>query len=504
MDRKKQNILFKIISFLLIEIFMIAEAGFCLSPSVRFDSTEVKKIFEQTTDPAQENLLTVYWQESSAFASGAKEYIMVALEHKGYKLNILEGFDEKALLRVKPPIAILNPESAKELGPMLRTLNPDIKIVITSSYFFSEQEIASMGGDYYLPKPISIDKFLQLLKSVGDDIASDTKGNNKQFELPQWSEYAVESMDNHPELKAQLYDRALEYQRRLVRRKKDGALFFLKTRFQPDPSRQMDFIWPKKNDPAREYAAFKVGRAMDANVCDIVLPNQRQAEALAAYIGALAEDIYLVRLSSDYKLADPEVRQKEYKKAFTRNFVLSVLIRKYDFYAANHRPIADAEVAMMFDNDQAFHKDLIDMKSFGLGFMENFFPSFRVNTINAMQLFEQISVPELIKAVSFCENELDIETMLKTISDHDLRREVQSFLHLEYAQARVNTLRADILELFRIIIGFNQVFSDDAPEYEQLHLEMERIEQALSLEPDALKEQSKTLHSAEAVLGRSI
>ena len=90
---------------------------------------------------------------------------------------------------------------------------------------------------------------------------------------------------------------------------------------------------------------------MNANVCDIVLPKRAQARALAAYIGALEDDIYLVRVSGDYKLADREVRQKEYKRAFTRNLVLSILIRKYDFYAANYRPVADAKTAMMFDND---------------------------------------------------------------------------------------------------------------------------------------------------------
>ncbi len=503
MNREKQGVLFKVIGVLFVEIFMIAEAGFCLSPAVIFDSNQVQKAFEQA-NPAETLSMTIYWQESSSFHQGIKDVIIMGLKHKGHAINILETFDEDALLKEKPPIAILNPETAKELGSMFRTLNPKIKIVITSGYLLSDGEVASMGGDYYLHKPYNVDAFIELIKKITQDISSDSEPNNRQFELPEWLEYTNESLENHLELKEQLSDRVLEYQRRLIRRKKDGALFFLKTRFQPDEIKQLDFVWPKKNDPIRDFTAFKVGRAIDANVCDIVLPEPAQAKALASYIGALPDDIYLVRVSTDYKLADQEVRQKGYKKAFTRNLVLSILIRKYDFYQANHRPIADAQVPMMFDNDQSFHKDLINMDTFTTAFMENFFPTFRYNVVDVMQLLDQISVKELIAAVSFCENEFNIDHVLETIPDDDTQRYVQSFIHLEYVEQRAKTLRADILTFFRKIMDFNQDLHQDSPEYRQVSSEFEFIEEALSLDSQGIHRESNMLFSAESGLRESI
>ncbi len=503
MAREKQGVLFKIIGCLLVEVFMIAEAGFCLSPSVVFDSNQLQKAFEQTNS-SEKLSMTIYWKETSAFPLGVKDLIIRGLKYKGHAINILEIFDEDVLLREKPSVAILNPDAAKELGPMLRTLNPHIKIVITSGYLLSSGEIASMGGDYYLPKPYSVDEFIELIKNIRLDVLFDFSPNNSQFKLPEWSEYAVESIDNHSELKEQLRDRALEYQRRLVRRKSDGALFFLKTRFQPDLLQQVDFIWPRKNDPIREYAAFNVGRSIDANVCDIVLPEPAQAKALASYIGALPKDIYLVRVSGDYKLSDQEVRQKEYKKAFTRNLVLSILIRKYDFHNANYYPIADAQVPMMFDNDQSFHNDLIDMNTFTVGFMENFFASFRYGYINAARLLDQISVKELIAAVNFCENEFNIDRVLETMSDYDTHRHIRAFMYLEYAEQRAKTLRADILVFFRKIMDFKQAFYQDSTEYRQLFLEIEAIEQALSLDSHAFKRKGNMLLSAESGVWESI
>lgn len=505
MDKKRPNSLIKITGLFIAHIFIFARIGFCLSPAMLFDSKIVQTAFEQTN--TEDKLLpAIFWQESSSYAQGAKEFMIMALKQLGYKINVLENFDQQKLLNEKPPIAILNPESAKELGPMLRTMNPDIRIVIVSGYLFTDTEISSMGGDYYLQKGYSVSEFVKFIKFLKQEITFDHKQNknHKHLELPEWSEYTVESIEEYAELKNQLEGKLLEYQSRLLKRKQDGALFFLKTRYQPRELDQVDYIWPTKNEASRENAAFALGRFIDANVCDIILPEKEQAEALAAYIGALPEDIYLVRIGNDYKLEDPEVRQKTFKKAFTRNLVLAVLIRKYDFHTANHSPISDAQVAMMFDNDQSFHNDLINMKTFIPAFMENFFPLFRYNNINARQLLDFISVEELVDAVNFCENKLDISKVLAEMSNFDNYRKVQASIHLEYAEVRAKTLRADILELFKEIFAHNQMFKKGTLEYEQLSKEITQIKQALSPDSGKIKTGNNQLNSAQSLLLESI
>ena len=144
------------------------------------------------------------------------------------------------------------------------------------------------------------------------------------------------------------------------------------------------------------------------------------------------------------------------------------------------------------------------MKRFSIGFIEKFFPSFLFGSINTLQLFDQISVQELMEAVSFCEKELDTGLILKTMSDDDIEREIQSFMHLEYVEQRAKTLRADMLEFFSMIIAFKQSFSKDTPEYEQLNSEMAHIDEFLSLPAAVLHKRSKILHNAEALLGESI
>jgi hypothetical protein len=497
--------LIKISGFLMLGICGFAKTGFCLSPQMLLDSYLVQKTFEQKT--AEDKILpAVFWQESSGYAQSAKDFMITAVNSLGYKFNVLADFDEQKLIQEKPAIAILNPESAKELAPMLRTLNPDIRIVIVSGYLFTDAEISSMGGDYYLQKNYSVLEFVEFLKFLKQEIALNNKQDkpHNHLKLPEWSEYAVEPIEGHAQLKTQLQSRLLEYQPRLLKRKKDEALFFLKTRHQPGEIKQLDYVWPTKNELSRENAAFALGRFMDANVCDIVLPEKEQVKALASYIGALPEDIYLVRVANDYKLSDEQVRQKTFKKAFTRNLVLAVLIRKYDFHAANHSPISDSRVPMMFDNDQSFHKDLINMNIFTTAFMENFFPNFRYKSINPRQLLDFISIEELADAVDFCENKLDIGKVLDELAETDSYHHVESFVHLEYAEARAKTLRADMLEFFQGIFSFNQVFEKDTPEYKQLSQEFDYIREALAKDKVKLKIKNKGLNNLQSLFLESI
>ncbi|PIQ82742.1 MAG: hypothetical protein COV76_01890 [Candidatus Omnitrophica bacterium CG11_big_fil_rev_8_21_14_0_20_64_10] len=135
-------------------------------------------------------------------------------------------------------------------------------------------------------------------------------------------------------------------------------------------------IWRDKNSRAREYAAFRILRALQVNVADVVLPDQSDWPALerAAGVSAAADQPYLVRLTQSYRLNDPEVLRKDFRSAFSRALVGALFIRKWDFAAHNFGELADAPgPMMMFNNDLAFHADASEIADFFDLFFINFF-----------------------------------------------------------------------------------------------------------------------------------
>ena len=52
---------------------------------------------------------------------------------------------------------------------------------------------------------------------------------------------------------------------------------------------------------------------------------------------------------------------------------ISYYFIKWDFHRGNMRPVCDADIPMMFDNDQAFHPDYYQVEKLAMDFISNFF-----------------------------------------------------------------------------------------------------------------------------------
>ena len=210
-----------------------------------------------------------------------------------------------------------------------------------------------------------------------------------------------------------------------------------------------NYLWRTKNNPVREYLAFKLARALGANVCDVVIPDPEERKIFTDFLGSDAnaspDGVYLVRAAQDYQLADEQVKQKDSKRAFTRNFVAALAMRKYDFHYSNLAPLPDAEkVFMMFDGDQCFHLRAIDFSVFLRKFILNYFQwgGHFDGRINPNDLLKFIDPAELRAAIdefkaldlNRLKGEVEEELRAKSLPTSQLSQIDAYFTLLEYWQ----------------------------------------------------------------------
>lgn len=195
-------------------------------------------------------------------------------------------------------------------------------------------------------------------------------------QLPAGFEYQRISVDSIPGLRNRLLgvaalnpprrgtDRVQEYEPRLVENSLHQPGFVKNNRPVLDKEK-LKYAWNDKNDPVREYVAFRLGRAWNVNVADIVIPSDDQRRILAGYYGVLPENVYFSRLSDGYRLEDPEVRKKEETASYTRMLLFALRIRMYDFHRGNQSLIQGSEsVRMLHDMDQAFSPQFNEQNKF--------------------------------------------------------------------------------------------------------------------------------------------
>lgn len=198
-----------------------------------------------------------------------------------------------------------------------------------------------------------------------------------------------------PLLSEHLGFREDEYRYRLVEEVKErgkGKRFLVKVRTQALSSTQ-EVGWPLKDDPLREYVAFRIFRAFGGNVPEIRIPSAEAAKKLARKISndegrsVDPSDVYLVRLTMDYGESDPDVLQKKPKQALSWNLVLSTWLRIWDFHYGNMGPLReksnrrsavseqvdDKDWMMMFDLDESFQDKLRSPEQFTKFFIRNYF-----------------------------------------------------------------------------------------------------------------------------------
>jgi len=168
-------------------------------------------------------------------------------------------------------------------------------------------------------------------------------------------------------------DRLDEYETRLI---KKGGRYYLVKSPQLLGSHNKRAVWNDINRASREYAAFLIARALKCNVCDVIVPDDKERVGIASLLKWQIEPagLYLVEMSTNYSLrGDSRVMQTDPKKEFTRRLVAAFLMRMWDLHHNNTGPLKDShEVRMMFDLDQAFHRSMDSFKAYLLEFAINF------------------------------------------------------------------------------------------------------------------------------------
>ncbi|MCX5714612.1 MAG: response regulator, partial [Candidatus Omnitrophica bacterium] len=358
-----------------------------------------------------------------------------------------------------PQIAILNPEMARNKAQLLRARFRHIRILIVSGYPLCPEEIYAAGGDNYLAKPFSFDALVRTVEELSQlpppPVRDEEQVQPAAEVLPKYDllpeGFKAVELDAEPRLREHFAQLPVEFRQRLVRREATSEVFLVK-HMHARPSEA--FVWPDKNDPQREFLAFRFCRALRANACAVFIPTAGEREKMAACFSLRPQGLYLASLSYNYRLDSPEVFCKEQCRAFTRNLVATVAMRKYD--AKNHGPLADAEVPMLFDNEQGFHSCNSPVEAYARRFIANYFRKGYGGLINPSELFDLVDINELASALDEC-GALDLT---------NLQQEIERELSLIYGQ-RIDlgvyannlrswqrTLRVDLEELFVQVISY--------------------------------------------------
>ena len=250
-----------------------------------------------------------------------------------------------------------------------------------------------------------------------------------------------------------------------VLRNSHGQKFLVKQRgsWKEISENAKRWLWPMRNDPYREYIAFRLARIAGANVADVVIPSDEERAVLARRFGGQADDLYLVRLADDYKLADKEISQKDSRKAFTRFLGVSILMRKWDLHSFNEAPLSDTrEPLLWFDHDVAFHPMLdippyvTELWVFTNLLKRNYFSS-NPNTVGGEfdldELTRRLDMDELAQTV------LDIENLNLRV----LRNEIEQALssdrlisvepYVSFLEEKQKTFRSDAQSFLRELIS---------------------------------------------------
>lgn len=157
------------------------------------------------------------------------------------------------------------------------------------------------------------------------------------------------------------------YRERLV--KKGARYLLVKTEESNQDGKRSP--WPTKNNPIRAYTIFRILRALGCNVCDVEIPYPAERQWISDLTGADAEKLYVVDLSTNYSVGDPEVLQGNPHKELTRRILASFFVRFWDPHVNNTGPLrqdgfhAQADMpTMMFDAEESLHSEMNNRERF--------------------------------------------------------------------------------------------------------------------------------------------
>ncbi|MBI3616423.1 MAG: hypothetical protein HY211_07905 [Candidatus Omnitrophica bacterium] len=264
------------------------------------------------------------------------------------------------------------------------------------------------------------------------------------------------------------------YQSRLVKRKMDGRwrYFLVKSRIENVEEVRGRAVWPDINNPVREVIAARLLRALGCNVCDVEIPDPQTRKRLAEMVRPPPDpdSLFLVQLSSNYLLKDPEVFQTDPLKEQARRIGAALFIRLWDIHDNNSGPLEDStKLSMMFDAEQAFHPEMEGQESFIQHLIFNYFavhdfiglagstreenaPKLRQLRIDPLELTDRIDIGEL-KPIVRDVARLDLA---------DLEKKVSDYLTQQYGRNRQGRLDSQIKPIFERLRKSQKDYPRDA------------------------------------------
>ena len=413
----------------------------------------------QPAGPEVDNPTTIYVEDTAGGVSPELAHLALARQHPSWK--IIGGKDLRNLPETSiPQIAILNPGAAAQRLRLLESINPRIRVIIMSVDSYSQEKVRVMGGDRFLSKSSFASDSPRLIQKLLEDIAANPEKVRGGPVMDPKCPYQPVSEDVAPGLADDFGKRWPEYRSRVVRDGR-GRLYIIKNRTGlTRDQRQSKYLTPYKNDPWREFAAYTLSRLLNTNSCEVIIPAESARAALAAYIrDAHPDDVYLVRLSQSYRA--PELPVQEARRSFTRLLIVSILMRKWDFFDGNIGTVGGSDIPMMFDGDQAFNPEVVEINDFAWLFIRNYYQfldnsqSIQIPPFDLNDLLSRIDFEEIPRIAEDCAR-LNINTYAHALGGWWSAAIDKGNPFAGYIYLRQKTLRQDVAEFFGYLFREHQ------------------------------------------------
>ena len=306
--------------------------------------------------------------------------------------------------KVPPAVAVLRLSSAST-GDTIRALkseNKDVKIILLTGGqdSFSQAALEEMGAHRIIYTPLisaveltdPVHEFITLAEAAPDVPAPSAPEMDPSCRYQPmtgnddaWIEKLFGKLEPW---------RLKELRGRFFREVQTGHVYLAKYESERSHWDKEDFIWGTKDSRDRQLLMTDLFRRLDGNAVDTVIPEAKERERIARYLGLDTKKsamLHLVSLASNYKREDEAVRQRDFKRAMTRHLVLAVFTRWYDYHTGNHGALADAPIPMTFDHEQALNPELTPIEKFTRRFIPNYFGNIPFEKMLSMLDLEELA-----------------------------------------------------------------------------------------------------------------
>ncbi|MFT7637296.1 MAG: WD40 repeat protein [Candidatus Omnitrophota bacterium] len=225
-------------------------------------------------------------------------------------------------------------------------------------------------------------------------------------------------------------------------------------------SNERDFaVQPNRNNPLREWIAYRLGRALGMNIAETVITPQDTYSVLS-----VTTDV-------------DTLPQPDALKAESHDLVFNTLIRRFDFSNELIQKSRVGDTTVYFDHDQAFVADYIGINPYAevVTYMQN-----TSEQVWSVEDFDTDSIQEAVHRII----EFDINAFVDQIHE-DIPQDIQD-------------AHPDQLELIAQLI--RQTQATIAEDVARIHKELTGVEITLSKTRMAKSIESKYWHNGEVLL----